>query len=213
MKSLFVSLIFCLLFGGSAVVSFAKSVQLKQGYANIAGTHPYMSNSGEFYQFNWEINVNGNNFTFDSFVLPNFNSGFTGLFRGIYDTGQNITIPNFSFPFHQQEQAGVAEFQSFTYTKVQLNSQNVLNFRATSNQVVITATSSTAATASVPFNATGNLILKCASPEVAPDCNAPIRRVRVYGKGTMTYTFRRWIPSDGQWAWLNVKSVRFDFEE
>lgn len=205
---------FFVFFGGFAEI-FGKAVKINQGYVNITGKDQQFSSTGEYYGFEWEIKVEGNNFILDTFTAPNFNSGFQGLFQGIYDTGQNISISNYNFPFPNfvWEQAGFASYKSFSYSKIQLTPQNVLYFTPTSNQAVITATSPTSATASIPFNMTGNLILKCASPTYAPDCVAPIRRVRVYGSGTMTYTFRRWTPSDGQWAWFNIKSVSFDFEE
>lgn len=204
----------CFLICGLTVSALAKSVKITQGYVDIIGSSTDRSSMGNSNTVRWEMDIKGDDFAVDTVLFPDQGVlKFSSLFVGIYDTGQNISPPDFSLPFHSQVQAGIAHYRAFDYTKIQLNPQNSFYFIPQASQAVITNTTPGNATASVPFEATGNLILKCTPAEFAPDCNAPIRRVRIYGKGTMIYNFVRWSPSDGQWAWLNVRSVKFIFEE
>lgn len=199
---------------GLTLSASAKSVRITGGQVEIIGTN--VNGIGNPYNVTWQIDIKGESFARTTFQYPDAVAPFNGIFGGGhtgYENGQRFPARILNLPFFPWEQSGTATFRSFSYSSVEMNGQETLQFRPQAEDALIVSVSSSQSVATVPFEASGTLILKCSRPGVAAGCRSPIRRVRIYGKGTVEYTFARWTPSDGQWPWLNVKSVKYRFED
>lgn len=189
----------------------AKSVNITSGSVKITGG-TLVNNVGQPYEQFAQFNLNGNNFSFiTNNPQPFSDFYFYDFFRYGLEADTDFTLNNLSFPFKNNEGLfATVQYRGSNYSRIGHSSQNVLNFQLIDNNLKVSSSAPYKAT--TQFSMNGNLLLKC-SPNAPAPCNAMIQRVKVFGKGTLTVNFRRWIPSDGQWAWLCVDSLSYDLEK
>jgi hypothetical protein len=190
----------------------AKSINVTSGFVKIGGgaTPNSVGQPNEVFS---EFNLQGDSFSFVTASYPSHSvtGYFSTFFPWALDGGQRFSLADLNYPFQGWSyQFAQVSYRGAFYSRIIHNQQNMLNFDLTNNTLKISRTAPY--TASTRFTMNGNILLKC-HPSAVPQCNSRIQTVKAFGKGTLTVSLSRWEPSDEQWAWLNVKSLRFDFEE
>lgn len=188
-----------------------RSVVITSGSINLAG-NGLVNSVGQPSQIMTSFNLVGRDFSLVTEPQPLFHGNLLlGYFSYGLEAGDHFSIDDLNFPFGTFE----AKFATVTsrgnnYTKTVHTAQNAILFHFSRNDSMISLLPPYSAT--VPFTMHGSILLKCHELAPAP-CTGMIQRMRVHGRGTLKISYSRWTPADGQWAWLYVKTLKFEFSE